>query len=144
MASQAVEKELLGLERRYWQAQKDKDGAAAADLTDDQCLLTGAQGVMQVDPQMLVRLIKDVPWTLHDYSINDDVHVRMLGSDSAIVAYKVHEELTVEGESVTVDAADASVWVRRDGHWFCALHTESLVGDPFGRDRKNAPPSQPA
>ena len=34
------------------------------------------------------------------------------------------------------DAADASTWVRRNGRWVCALHTESLKGDPFGRDRR--------
>jgi len=27
----------------------------------------------------------------------------------------------------------SSVWVRRDGTWTCALHTESVAGDPFGR-----------
>src|SRR6266540_6516732 len=36
---------------------------------------------------------------------------------------------------VELDAADASTWVRRNGKWLCALHTESLKGDPFGRDR---------
>jgi hypothetical protein len=53
----------------------------------------------------------------------------------AVLAYNVHEELTVEGKPVTIDAADASTWVRRDGRWLCALHSESLKGDPFGRDR---------
>jgi len=47
----------------------------------------------------------------------------------------VHEELTVEGKPVTLDAADSSTWVRRDGHWLCAAHTETLSGDPYGRDR---------
>jgi hypothetical protein len=61
--------------------------------------------------------------------------VRLLGGDVAVLAYTVHEELTVEGKRVTLDAADASTWVRRDGRWVCALHTESLRGDPFGRDR---------
>jgi hypothetical protein len=41
----------------------------------------------------------------------------------------------VDGKAVTLDAADASTWVRRDGRWRCALHTESIQGDPFGRDR---------
>ena len=59
----------------------------------------------------------------------------MLGDEVAIVAYKVHEELTVEGEKVVIDAADASTWIRRDGAWVCALHTEAITGDPFGRDR---------
>lgn len=59
-----------------------------------------------------------------------------LQDDVAIVAYTVHEELTVEGKPVKLDAADASTWVRRDGDWRCVLHTESIAGDPFGRDRQ--------
>ena len=26
----------------------------------------------------------------------------------------------------------------KDGRWVCALHTESLKGDPYGRDRRPA------
>jgi hypothetical protein len=50
----------------------------------------------------------------------------------------VHEDLTVDGEPVSIDAADTSEWVRRDGSRLCALHTESITGDPFGRDRAAA------
>ena len=56
----------------------------------------------------------------------------------AIVAYKVHEELTVDGHNVTLDATDASMWIRCNGRRVCALHTESITGDPFGRDRHPA------
>ena len=59
----------------------------------------------------------------------------MLRDDVAVVAYVVTEELTVENKPVTLKAADSSTWVRRDGRWVCAVHTESLSGDPFGRDR---------
>ena len=54
-------------------------------------------------------------------------------NDIAIVAYKVHEEMTLEDKPLSLDAADASVWIKRDGQWQCALHTESLAGDRFGR-----------
>lgn len=138
MANQSVEKELLALENRYWQAQKDKDGAAAAELTDEDCLITGAQGVMQIDRKALVDLMKDAPYTIDDYSIGDDVQVRLLGANTAVLAYNVHEEVTVDGKPVTIDAADSSVWFRREGRWLCALHTESISGDPFGRDRASA------
>ena len=60
------------------------------------------------------------------------------GPDAAVLAYTVHERVTVDGKSVTLDAADASTWVRRGGQWRCALHTESIQGDPFGRDRATA------
>ncbi|HEX5055391.1 MAG TPA: nuclear transport factor 2 family protein, partial [Gammaproteobacteria bacterium] len=58
--------------------------------------------------------------------------------DAAVLAYKVHSQITVDGESVSIEAADASSWVKRDGQWVCALHTEAILGDPFGRDRQQA------
>ena len=74
-------------------------------------------------------------YELKDFSV-DDMQVRMLSEDVAIVAYKVREDLKVDGKAVTLEAADASTWVRRNGQWVCALHTESIAGDPFGRDRR--------
>ena len=71
-------------------------------------------------------------------AISPDVQVVPLGPDAAVLAYTVHERLAVDGKSVTIDAADASTWVRRGGRWRCALHTESIQGDPFGRDRRTA------
>jgi uncharacterized protein (TIGR02246 family) len=138
MAHQTLEQELLALEKQYWQAQKDKDGAAAAELTDEACLIAGAQGVVEIDRRTLVGMMEDASWSIEDYSIGDDVRVRQLDADTAILAYKVHEDLTVDGEPVSIDAADTSAWVRRDGRWLCALHTESITGDPFGRDRAAA------
>jgi hypothetical protein len=66
------------------------------------------------------------------------LNVRQLDADRAILAYKVHEDLTMDGEPGSIDAADTSPWVRRDGGRLCALHTESITGGPFGRDRAAA------
>lgn len=134
-ASKTLEKDLLTLERKYWQAMKDKDGDAAMRLTDDTCIITGAQGLSRLDQRALKGLLEDATWTIEKYDIGDDVQVSVIDDDVAILAYKVHEELTVEGKRVALDATDASTWVRRDGRWVCALHTESIAGDPFGRDR---------
>jgi hypothetical protein len=64
------------------------------------------------------------------------VIARAVTDDVAVVAYKVREQMTVDGKPLTLEAADASTWVRRDGRWLCALHTESIAGDAFGRDRQ--------
>jgi uncharacterized protein DUF4440 len=137
MARTAVERELLALEREYWQAIKDKDADTAIRLSDDPCIVTGAQGVGRMDNKTLAGMMKSAPYTLHEFKIGDDAQVHLLGDDVAILAYNVHEELTVDGKLVALDAADASTWVRRNGRWVCALHTESLKGDPFGRDRRS-------
>ena len=135
MANTTLDKELLDLERRYWQAIQDKDVDAAMKLTDEECIVTGAQGVHRVNRQAMAEMFRNAPYTLHDFELKD-AEVRQLQDDVAVLAYKVHEELTVEGKPLTLDAADASTWVRRDGRWLCALHTESITGDPFGRDRQ--------
>jgi uncharacterized protein (TIGR02246 family) len=135
MGTKTIEAELLELEKRYWQALKDRDVDAAMRLTDDPCIVTGAQGVGRIDRQTLAAMLKAAPYSLHRFEVNDDAQVRLLRDDVAIVAYTVREELTVEGKPVTLEAADSSTWVRRDGAWVCALHTESIAGDPFGRDR---------
>ena len=137
-----IEAQLLDLEKQYWQAIKDKDVQAAMRLTDDTCIITGAQGVARITRDAFAGMLQAGGWTLHEFTLSD-VQVRVLSEDVAILAYKVKELLTVEGKSVTVDAADSSAWVKRDGQWMCALHTEALSGDPFGRDRQPAGPKRP-
>ena len=135
MATKAIEKELLTLEKKYWQAIKDKDFEAAMSLTDDPCIVSGAQGIGSIPRSAFEKMMKNATYELEEFKVDDDVKVRLLNDDVAILAYKVHEKLTVDGKSVTLEAADASTWIRRNGHWLCALHTESIAGDPYGRDR---------
>jgi hypothetical protein len=138
MDTEATKTELINCERQYWKALMDQDPEAARRLTDFPCIVTGAQGVAAMDEKTFGSMMSSPQWTLKDFDFADDVQVRLLADDVAIVAYKVHEDMTVEGKPVSLDAADASVWIKRDGQWRCALHTEALSGDPFGRDRQAA------
>lgn len=131
-----VEQELLAAERRYWQAMKENDVETTLRLTDFPCIITGPQGIGEVDEQMLATMMRSPSYSLDDFKVSDDVKVRMLRDDVAILAYRVHEEMTVDGASVGLDLVDSSTWVRRDGGWRCASHSEAIAGDPFGRDRQ--------
>lgn len=132
-AKAGIEREIITLEHQFWQALKDNNVEAAIRLTDDPSFLTGAQGVMAVDHQAFRSMMATPNYTLHRYQFQGDPLVRLLSDDVAIIAYQVHEELTVEGKPVTLDAHDSSTWVRRGGRWVCALHTEAIKGDPYGR-----------
>jgi hypothetical protein len=138
MESMMVEKELLGLEKQFWQAIKDGDVDTVMRLTDDSCIVAGPQGFALISREALGDMMKNANYTLDEFELKDDAQVRFLNNDSAVLAYKVHTEMTVEGKPVSIDAADASSWIKRNGHWVCALHTESILGDPFGRDRQQA------
>ena len=136
MAATTTEQELLSLENRYWQALKERDLATALSLTDDPCIVVGAQGVGSVDTKTYESMMNESSWEIVDFSIGDDVKVKVFG-DTAVVAYTVHEDVVVDGKPLSFDAADSSTWRRRDGRWVCTLHTESLLGDPFARDRRS-------
>jgi hypothetical protein len=77
-------------------------------------------------------VIKGAPYDLEKYSLdNRELFVRRIAADVALIAYEVHEDVTV-GQHREFDAFDTTVWVRRDGTWRCALHTETLAGDAYG------------
>jgi ketosteroid isomerase-like protein len=131
-----IKKEILDLETSFWNSMKDKDVGAALQLAADPCIVTGPQGVSTIDKETFTKMMSTAKWDLRDFTI-DDVQVQQLGEDVAIIGYKVHEDITVDGSRLAIEAADSSTWVRQNGSWLCAMHTESLIGDPFGRDRQH-------
>lgn len=134
--TEAQKQDMLGLEREFWDAMQRKDPKTAERMTDDGCIVVGAQGVSAIDRKTMAKLTTEGEWELTQYSFDDkSAQVRFIGDDVAIVAYKVNERVVVDKKTLPIEANDASVWVRRNGEWLCALHTESLAGDPYGRDR---------
>ena len=130
-----LEQELIQLEQRYWEAMKEKDVRAIEALTDFPCLITGSQGVALIGRETFAKMLRDSTWIIEDATLSD-IQVRPLSDDVAVVACKLREELLVDGKPVTVEAADSSTWIRRNGSWVCAAHTESILGDRYGRDRR--------
>lgn len=123
---------LLALETRYWNAIKDKDADTAAALSEEPCLIVGAQGISELSRAKLRTLLQGASYELRDFSI-EDLRLRPLGEDLVAVAYQVSESLVVDGQAIRLQAFDTSLWARREGQWRCVMHTESLAGDPFGR-----------
>jgi hypothetical protein len=130
-----LDQQILNLENQFWQSMIDKDAEAGVRLTADPCIVAGAQGVSRIDSKTFAKMVEHGTWVLHDYEFSD-VKVERVTDDVAVIAYKVRENLTVDGKKLTLEAADASTWVRDGDGWKCALHTESVLGDPYGRDRK--------
>jgi ketosteroid isomerase-like protein len=139
MATKTIEGELLAQEQRYWQAIRDRDVDTALSLTEFPCIVAGASGTASVSSDQYRQMMEGAKYVLHEFQLRDGAHVRLLTEDVAVVAYQVREEMTVEGKPLTLNAADTSIWVRRNGEWKCAVHTESLAGDGFGRDREPQP-----
>jgi ketosteroid isomerase-like protein len=130
----SAEQELVALEKKYWDAMIAKDVDTAVRMSDDPCFITGAQGVSVISAEQYQKLMTDGKWTLLSYTM-DKIEARFLSPDVGVVAYQVTEQLTVDGKPLTLKASDSSTWVKRNGDWKCALHTEAPSGDPFARDK---------
>ena len=134
--STITDQDLLTLEKRYWDAMKDRDGATASRLTAEDSTNVSASGVASIDPRQMGKLFETATYRLKDYRIDPQTtRITHLCDDAVAISYGVHEDLVVDGEPVKLDAFDTSVWKKADAGWTCVLHTESIAGDGFGRDR---------
>ncbi len=130
----SIQDEIVAIEQRFWQTLIDRDVTTATALMSDECIVAGAQGTAAIDRASFGDMLAHGQWTLHAYSFSA-VNVLQPAPDVAVIGYKVREKLTVDDKPLELEAADTSTWVRQGGEWRCVLHTESVLGDPFGRDR---------
>lgn len=135
----ADEQEIIDLEQEFWRTILEKDTEASVAMLPERSIVVGAQGaaILTRDDYRRMADQAEGSWKLNAFRL-DDVSVIFPREDVAVIAYTVTEEMEVEGEPLTVKAADATTWIRKDGGWLASLHTESVLGDPFGRDRKAA------
>lgn len=130
------DQELLALERSYWDALKDNDSRTVGRLTAQDSTVAGATGVGAFDPPAIAKFMEQATYKIRDYRIDAQaVRVNHISDDVVSIAYPVHEDLVVDGKPVKLDAFDTSVWKQTGNGWTCVLHTESIKGDAYGRDR---------
>jgi hypothetical protein len=130
------ELEVLENERKYWQAMCEDDLDTMLALSDEPCLIAGAQGVGSIDRQKLRQMMQQASWKLHGFELGPSTQVRLLRDDVAVVAYQVKEDVSIDGQRLQLEANDSSTWIKKNGRWVCALHSEAIAGDPFGRDKR--------
>ena len=128
----AVDQELLDLEKQYWEAIRNRDGASATRMSDARCLVVGPQGISDLDREALAGQVENAPYELKKYRLDEDVRVREIADGVALIAYKVTEEVVLDGRPTTLQAYDSSIWVKRDGGWVCAAHTETIAENKKG------------
>ena len=50
MTTQLQKQQVLEVEKRFWDAMKKKDAQTASRMTDDGCIVVGAQGASAIAP----------------------------------------------------------------------------------------------
>ncbi|MFC4256425.1 DUF4440 domain-containing protein [Altererythrobacter xixiisoli] len=126
MAQQS--KTIIDLETRFWQSMVDKDAASAKALIAEECLITGPQGSMLIDPAAYEAMTEQGNWSLETFSFSA-IQVIFPKDDTAVIAYTVNQRGDMDGRPMDLTCADATTWVSDGSAWKCVLHTETIMED---------------
>lgn len=118
--------EIERLERAFWQSLVDGEPEAASAMLTGTALMVGPHGAMSFDPATYEKMAADPASRVLDYRFSD-FGVLFPRDDVAIATYKAWQKFTRKDGIIEQDVVDSSTWVRLDGSWKCAAHTESLV-----------------
>lgn len=119
--------QLIELEKKYWQAMQDHDLKTAVSLTDFPCIVAGERGVQAIDQKQFEQMFNSHNEDIVEFDFEDTPEVRMLGPDTAVIAYKIQSVVNKEGQERPMKAIDTSTWIRRGEKWVCAMHTEIML-----------------
>jgi hypothetical protein len=115
-----METNIIDLEKKYWDGMANKDYEIVKNLTKFPCIVAGKHGVMSVDEPSYKKMFEQGTGKALQVKGITDEQVQ-IGEDHAILAYVI--ELDYDGNSMK--CACASTWIKANGDWKCAMHTES-------------------
>ena len=121
---QDASREIEQLEHAFWSSLVDRDVDAATALLAPQALMVSSRGAMQFDPSQYAKMLQDPRHGLIDYTLSD-MAVLFPTEDIAIVTYRAKQAMQMDGKQLEQDVVDSSTWVKLDGKWKCAAHTEA-------------------
>ena len=117
-------REIERLERAFWQSLVDRDAPAARGMLAPEALMVSSHGTMRFDPAQYEKMLLDPKHGLLEYTLSD-MDVLFPSDDVAIATYRAHQRMRMDGNEMEQDVCDSSTWVKVDGAWKCAAHTES-------------------
>lgn len=98
----------------------NKDFDTIRSLTKFPCIVAGKQGVMSVDEQSFKKMFEQGSNTKMKVKGFSDEQVQT-GEDHGMIGYLI--ELDYDGK--VMKCACTSTWIKENGNWVCAMHTES-------------------
>jgi hypothetical protein len=119
---------VVELERKFWDSLVSNDTRTATGLLCEPALMVSPMGAMKFDHATYTKMANEGSMQLTDYELRD-IDVVFPTETTAILTYKVRQRMAVRGkdQELVQDMNDSSTWVRSDGKWLCAAHTETPI-----------------
>jgi hypothetical protein len=116
--------EIERLERAFWQSMVHQQPNVATAMITEPALMVSGHGPMSFDHVEYTRMANNEQHRLVEYSLSD-MDVLFPTDAVAIATYRAHQKMEMDGKPLEFDSVDSSTWVKVDGGWKCAAHTES-------------------
>jgi ketosteroid isomerase-like protein len=117
--------ELLAQERAYFDAVRTKDESTILRLTADGCLVTDRSGIRVIDGRTVHETLESAGGSTARYEIDESRAEAVAVTDEvAVLSYRLR---TASDGGTPAETYDTTVWLRANGGWLCAAHTETLV-----------------
>ena len=125
---QATSKDLINLEKKFWQSMLDQDTETAVSLLDEPALMVSSHGAMQFDHSQYKKMAENGSMVIKSFELSD-MNVVFPTDQTAVLTYRVKQAMAQRGKSeqINQEMADSSVWTHKDGKWLCVMHTETPV-----------------
>jgi uncharacterized protein (TIGR02246 family) len=107
--------ELHGLSERWFQAWLEKDAATVERLAAEDYLYVAPNG-LALDRQAILAIIRSPSYRLN-HGTRNEVVVRALGQEAAVVRHRYQGAGSFEGTSFTDDHRCVMVWEKQAGEW---------------------------
>lgn len=120
-----METQIIELEKKYWQGMENHEYETVKNLTHFPCIVAGKDGVHSVDEAAFKKMFESGAGSKLEVLNFSNFETQMINENSAIIAYLI--ELKMAEEQNPSKCACTSTWVKENGNWICALHTESEV-----------------
>jgi ketosteroid isomerase-like protein len=124
MGQSTQQSEVEALEHLFWKSIVDRDSEAAIAILCEPALMVSSHGAMKFDHAGYRKMAEDSSYRLLEYTISN-MQVLCPTPDTAIATYNVRQVTEAKGKKMEMDVTDSSTWVKVDGKWRCAIHTES-------------------
>ncbi len=117
---------LVALENQFWQSMVDQDTDTALKLLCEPALMVSAHGAMKFDHSGYRRMAEQGTMVVNSFDLTD-IEVVFPNDSTAILSYHVRQGMAPRGKGATTEQHmnDTSTWVKTEGGWRCAIHTET-------------------
>jgi len=129
-AMQSQAREIVDLEKKFWQSIVDEDTDTALGMLADQSLMVSSHGAMKFGHVEYRKMAEQGKKVLKNFVLSD-LDVVFPNDTTAILTYHAKQTMAPRGSTdagTEQEMNDTSTWVKTLDGWKCVMHTESQAG----------------